>query len=37
MKGLNKIIAAIGILGATAIFSGCSKDFLEKLPKDTMI
>lgn len=36
MKGLNKIIAAIGILGATAIFSGCSKDFLEKLPKDTM-
>lgn len=36
MKVLRKIITVIGVLGAVVTFSGCSKDFLEKLPKDTM-
>lgn len=36
MKFLNKIVATIGIMGAIGMFSGCSKDFLDKLPKDSM-
>lgn len=36
MKLINKIVVAISFLGATAVFSSCSKDFLEKYPQDTM-
>ncbi|MFZ4263178.1 RagB/SusD family nutrient uptake outer membrane protein [Sphingobacterium sp. HJSM2_6] len=36
MKFINKIVAFIGIIGTTAVFTGCSKDFLEKYPQDTM-